>query len=86
MPAVEIAAVQGFANRVAAVFVDGGFAVVLVLVVPEVLRLSIAFVSAIARHRSPGELERQEGEQSKGEPATRAGEFISYRVWCARQG
>jgi hypothetical protein len=86
MPAVEIAAAQGFASRVAAVFVDGGFAMVLVLVVPEVLRLSIAFVSAITRDCGPGELERQKGEQNNGEPTTHAKESISYRVWGQRDG
>jgi hypothetical protein len=44
----------------------------LMLVVSEVLRLRIAFVPAIACHGSPGELERQQGEQSNGEPTTHA--------------
>ena len=45
---------------------------VLVLVVTEVLRLRVAFVPAIACHCSPGELERQQDEQSNGEPTTHA--------------
>jgi hypothetical protein len=44
----------------------------LMLVVSEVLRLRIAFVPAIACHCSPGELERQQGKQSNGEPTTHA--------------
>ena len=72
MYTVEIAAAQGLASHVAAVLVLGHITMMLVLVVAEVLRLCIAFVPAIACHCSPGELERQQGEQSNGEPTTHA--------------
>ena len=72
MSTVEIAAVQGLASQVAAVLVLGHITMMLVLVVAEVLRLCIALVPAIACHCSPGELERQQGEQSNGEPTSHA--------------
>ena len=74
MSTVEIAATQGLASQVATVLVRGRITIVLVLVVvvSEVLRLRTAFVLAIACHCSPGELERQQGEQSNGEPTTHA--------------
>lgn len=72
MSTVEIAAAQGLASHVATVLVHRRIAVMLVLVVTKVLRLRIAFVPAIACHCSPSELERQQGEQSNGEPTTHA--------------
>ena len=72
MSTVVIAATQGLAGHVVTVLVHDCIAIMLVLVVTEVLRLRIAFVPAIACHCSPGELERQQGEQSNGEPTTHA--------------
>lgn len=72
MSTVEIAAAHGLASHIATVLVNGRTTMVLVLVVTEVLRLRIAFVPAIACHCSPGELERQQGEQSNGEQTTHA--------------
>ena len=72
MSTVEIAAARGLAGHVAIVLVHGRITMMLMLVVSEVLRLRIAFVPAIACHCSPGELERQHGEQSNGEPTTHA--------------
>ena len=63
MSTVEIAAADGLASHIATVLVNGRITMVLVLVVTEVLRLRVAFVPAIACHCSPGELERQQGEQ-----------------------
>ncbi len=67
---VEIAAADGLASHIANVLVNGRITMVLVLVVTEVLRLRIGFVPAIACYCSPGELERQQGEQSNGKPTT----------------
>lgn len=72
MSTVVIAATQGLTGHVFTVLVHDCIAIMLVLVVSEVLRLRIAFVPAIACHCSPGELERQHGEQSNGEPTTHA--------------
>ncbi|MBK7062492.1 MAG: hypothetical protein IPH51_19295 [Rubrivivax sp.] len=72
MSTVVIAATQGLTGHVVTVLVHDCIAIMLVLVVSEVLRLRIAFVPAIACHCSPGELERQQGEQSNGEPTTHA--------------
>lgn len=70
MSTVEIAAADGLASHIATVLVNGRITMVLVLVVTEVLRLRVAFVPAIACHCCPGELERQQGQQSNGEPTT----------------
>ncbi len=70
MSTVEIAAADGLSSHIATVLVNGRITMVLVLVVTEVLRLHIAFVPAIACHCSPGELERQQGQQSNGKPTT----------------
>jgi hypothetical protein len=42
--------------------------VLVVLVVPEVLRLRARLVPSITRHGRPAELERQKGKQENGEP------------------
>ncbi len=70
MSTVEIATADGLASHIATVLVNGRITMVLVLVVTEVLRLRVAFVPAIACHCSPGELERQQGQQSNGKPTT----------------
>ena len=72
MSTVVIAATQGLTGHVVTVLVHDCIAMMLMLVVSEVLRLRIAFVPAIACHCSPGELERQQGKQSNGEPTTHA--------------
>ena len=72
MSTVEIATADGLASHIATVLVHGRITMMLMLVVSEVLRLRIAFVPAIACHCSPGELERQQGKQSNGEPTTHA--------------
>ena len=72
MSTVEIATADGLASHIATVLVNGRITMVLVFVVTEVLRLRVAFVPAIACYCSPGELERQQDEQSNGEPTTHA--------------
>jgi len=86
MSAVEIAAAQGLASEVATVLGHGRISMMLMLVVTEVLRLCIAFVPAIACHCCPGELERQQGEQSDGKPTAHMAESSSYSVWGERVG
>ena len=72
MSTVEIATADGLASHIATVLANGRITKVLVLVVTEVLRSRTGFMLAIDAHCSPGELERQQGEQSNGEPTTHA--------------
>lgn len=44
------------------------------LVVPQVRRLHVGLVRAVADHRRPAELERQQGQQQDAEPTTHGGE------------
>ena len=81
MSAVEIAAAQGLASEVATVLGHGRISMMLMLVVTEVLRLCIAFVPAIACHCCPGELERQQGEQSDGKPTAHVLSIAATVLW-----
>ena len=60
------AATQSFGIRCALLIGSG---LMLVIVMAEVLRGSPGLVLAIAGHRCPGELERQENENEDGKPA-----------------
>jgi hypothetical protein len=54
---------------------------VLVLMVAEVLARHVAFVPAIAGHRRPGELERQQNQHEDREPTTHGEKCSSYKDW-----
>ena len=60
------AAAEGFSVRRADVI---GVGLMLVIMMAEVLRGRPGLVLAIAGHRCPGELERQENENEDGKPA-----------------
>ena len=51
-----------------------------VLVMSEMLCIGHRLERAIARHRSPAELEREQGKQKDGEDATHGKESSGYKV------
>ena len=84
MSAVEIVAAQRLASSIAIDLIRTGISVVLVLVMPEMLGRYTAFVPAIRSHRSPGELERQQGKQDDREETTHTKESSSCGAWGRR--
>ena len=69
------AATQSFGIRCAPLI---GIGLMLVIVMAEVLRGSPGLVLAIAGHRRPGELERQENEKENSQPAAHGRDSISF--------
>lgn len=55
---------------------------VLVLVVPNVLRRFRTFVRAIAGHRSPAELHRQENHEKNEKPTAHRGASVAAACQC----
>lgn len=56
---------------------DVGICVVLMLVVPEMMRLTLrVFMQAIRFHGSPNGLERQQDQQENGDQSTHGTEYI----------
>ena len=77
--AVEIVAAERLARNVTIGLRGTRVGMVLMLVVAEVLGSYVTFVSAVAGHRRPGELERQQDQHEDGEPATHSEKCSSYR-------
>lgn len=69
---VKVVATGRLASRIPVERTGIRVSMVLVLVVPEMLGRHTAFVPAIRSHRSPGELERQQGKQNDREETTHA--------------
>ena len=69
------ATTQGFGIR-RAILIGSGL--MLVVMMTEVLCCRSGLVLAIAGHRRPGELERQENEKENREPTTHGRQFSSY--------
>lgn len=64
----------------------GGIGLMLVLVMPDVRSARAGFVLAIAAHRSPAELERQQDEKKDRQPATHGRECSDYALADMLQG
>lgn len=78
---VEVIATGRFASRVTIDLTGSRVSLVLMLVVAEVLARHPAFVPAIAGHRRPGELERQQSQHEDCKPTTHCEECSSYKDW-----
>jgi len=61
-------------RRCRGVSFTGGRIRMRMLVMPQVRRLHLGLVRAVANHRRPAELERKQGQQQDAEPTTHGGE------------
>lgn len=77
--AVEIVAAERLAGTITIGLRGTRVGMVLVFVVAKVLSSCPTFVSAIAGHRRPGELERQQAQHEDGEPTTHDEKCSSYK-------